>query len=208
MGAQGDRNVLPFPHVSQDRAVQSWCCCCASLRPQGPRHLSSHCSPVPRVWPSIYGLRWRPGPQPPHQNSGQQERGGMKKKTAQWHAPAVFWRRCLAAAMRPFCSHLISQNRGAWPRLTAREAGKCSLSMYPAKNLGFYYYGRKDIEYWGTTCSVCHSQLETDYWDVSSMCCSQMLGLEPVPTHSKVFTGLCWNVNKFEQCGDCLIVFF
>lgn len=32
--------------------------------------------------------------------------------------------------------------------------------------------------------------------------------LEPVPTHNKVFTRLCGNVNRFVQCGDFLIVFF
>ena len=26
--------------------------------------------------------------------------------------------------------------------------------------------------------------------------------LEPVPTHNKVFTRLCGNVNRFVQCGD------
>ena len=32
--------------------------------------------------------------------------------------------------------------------------------------------------------------------------------LEPVPTHNKLFTRLCWTVDKFVQCGDFLIVFF
>ena len=32
--------------------------------------------------------------------------------------------------------------------------------------------------------------------------------LEPVPTHNKVFTRLCWNVHTFVQCSYFLIVFF
>lgn len=130
-------------------------------------------------------------------------RGKARRKPSPWDVPAVFSSRCLAAAMEPFCSHLIGQNIVTLPHLTARETGKCSLSKCPATNQGFYYYGRRDFGYWETIDSLCHSELEINHQDMSSMCCSQMLVLR---TSANLQKSTHWALLKCKQiCAMWLI---
>lgn len=93
----------------------------------------------------------------------------------------------------PFGSHLLSQNIVTWPHLTVREARTC---MCPAKDQAFCHYGRRDIGYRGTTGSLCHSELETDHWHVSSMCCPQMLLLR---TSANPQQSIHWALLKCKQ---------